>query len=104
MVKKEFTDETLRNWDNLSDVELIELLAKGTHSTGRLSSIEALLDRRLKRSINHLKEITEKSIVAQDQYSNKLVRLTSALVILTWVLVGLSLVITIATIVLLLRG
>lgn len=87
MAKKEFTNERLKKLNDLSDVELIEELWAASDPKKEL--IKALLDRRLKIVINDLKETTK--INNQTTKNHNLI------------LIWLTVVIAVATIVLLLR-
>ena len=77
MVKKEFTNETLKKLNDLSDVELIEELEKPTYGSGEFYNnlIKAILDKRLKTAIQDLDKNTQR-------YSKTLIFLTIILGIL----------------------
>jgi len=87
MSKKEFTDASLMELDNLSDIELIELMNKGILGINGIEVVKSLLDRRLKRSLHDLTETTKKNTRAQDKYNKILIGLTIVLVILTVIMV-----------------
>ncbi len=97
MSKKEFTEERPKRLDDLSDIELIEHLDKGTGTTAEREVTQALLDRRLKIVLNDLKEATKKNIQATEKYNDQLVSLTRVLVWLTFAMaVGVGLQIYLA--------
>ena len=71
MVKKEFTNGILKRLNDLSDIELIEELDRGTFGSGEAYNnlIKALLDKRLKTAIQDLNRNTMR-------YSRRLIDLT----------------------------
>ena len=92
MVKKEFTKEIQKRLNNLSDIELIEELDGQAYGSGEVyrEIIRAILDKRLKRSIQDLKEVIQKGNRITEKYSKSLLKLTVVIAILTFLmLVGL---------------
>lgn len=87
MTKKEFTDRRPKEYNEKSDVELIELLDTGTLMDWQRDSIKALLDKRTKIAIHDLTSIIKRNNEVTDKYNNKLVLLTRAITILTFFLV-----------------
>lgn len=90
-MKEEFTTERLKEYDAESDVELIEDLYLAAPSIANNSYINAILNKRLKKSIQFLTEVIQKSSTTTEKYNKKLIVLTGAIVILTiLMLIGLS--------------
>ena len=86
-MKKEFTNKIAKEYSEKSDVELVELLEKGTLTPAKQDTIKAILDMRLKKVINHLKDVTEKSANTSSNHNKVLIALTLVLTALTIVLV-----------------
>jgi len=79
MVKKEFTKEVQKRLDNLSDVELIEELDGTTYGAGEVyrDIIRALLDKRLKITIQDLTKNVKKFNKKSSCYTKILIWLTA---------------------------
>jgi len=91
MVKKEFTEERPKTYNDMSDVDLIEFLDTGTLTTAQRDVVRAILDKRTKRSIQDLKETIEKSNNTAIKYNKWLIGLTIAIAVLTLLmLIGLG--------------
>lgn len=86
MTKKVFTLEPSKSLNDLSDVELIELMAKATFSDARMNTIKAILDYRLKIVLNDLKEATKVSIKSTDRQNKYLLALTLIIAVATLLL------------------
>lgn len=92
MVKKEFTEEIPKTYDDMSDVNLIEELSKGTLTEGRRDTIKAILDKGTKKTILHLTEVTQKNSEVTEKHNVELIRLTKVIATLTFLmLIGLGL-------------
>lgn len=98
MTKKEFTGGRVKNFNEMSDVELIEELDKGIHSPAAINTIKAILDKRTKKSIQHLTEVIQKSGEITEKYNGIMINLakknsqqTKWLIILTIVIAILTL-------------
>jgi hypothetical protein len=84
MSKKEFTAKRPKDYDAMSDIELIEALDTGVLYPGERDTVRSILDYRLKKVINNnLIVKIEAGIKATDTYSRKLIGLTWAIVFLT---------------------
>ncbi len=91
MVKKDFTEERPKQLNNMSDVDLIERLDKGTISPAEINVIKAILDKRNKKSIQYLTEVIQKSSEKTEKYNKALVTLTRVIAFLTFLmLIGLG--------------
>ena len=86
-MKKEFTETRPKEFNEKSDIELIEELDKGTYTDTEINVIKAILDKRMKRSIQNLTDVTKISSEKTEKYSQKLISLTWILAILTIFLV-----------------
>lgn len=89
-MKKEFTAPRPKKLDELSDIELIEVLDRGTSTNAEINTINAILNKRMKRTIQFLTEVFQKNADITEVYNKKLVNLTIAIAILTFLmLIGL---------------
>jgi len=87
MVKKDFTVERPKRYDNMSDIDLIEQLNQGTLNSTEINVINAILYKRSKRIVQYLTEVTKKSNKIQGIQNWFMIALTIAILILTGVLV-----------------
>jgi len=87
MVKKDFTVERPKRYDNMSDIDLIEQLNQGTLNSTEINVINAILNKRSKRIVQYLTEVTKKSNKIQGIQNWFMIALTIAILILTGVLV-----------------
>jgi len=85
-MKKEFTHTLSKAYNEKSDIELIEVLISTDIGPSLKDGIKAILDYRLKKVLNHLKEVTEKSSLATARQNRIMIWLTIVLVFLTVVL------------------
>ena len=84
-MKKNFTDKDILALDAKSDVELIEELNTNLNIVTR-QIVEALLNRRLKRVIQDLTDSVKAGNKSTSKYSMALIRLTVAIALLTIVM------------------
>jgi len=85
-MKKEFTIERLKEYDAKSDVELIEDLYLVAPSTANNPYINAILNKRLKKSIQFLTKIIQKNSEVTEKYNKKLINLTWIIAVLTFLM------------------
>lgn len=90
MVKKIFTEERPKNLGNMSDIELIERLDKGTLGQPEINTINAILDKRSKKINQQLVEVTQKSNKISGIQNWIMIGLTVVILILTGVLVWIA--------------
>lgn len=101
MTKKEFTGGRAENFNQMSDVELIEELDKGIHSPAAINTIKAILDKRIKRSIQHLIEVIQKSGEVTKEYNGIMINLAEKNSQQTKWLITLTIVIAVLTLLML---
>jgi len=82
-MKKEFTDERPLRLSKQSDVNLIELLNKGTAGTAERDVTKSILDMRHKKAIQYQTEVIQKSNAISEKYNKQLLKYTVSIVILT---------------------
>lgn len=78
MTKKDFTNEVPKRLNDLSDIELIEELEKGSYGSGDVyeSLIEAILNKRLKIVIQDLTKNVQRGNEATTKYNRALIILS----------------------------
>jgi hypothetical protein len=81
-MKKEFTAPRPLGFDKLSDIELIEVLDRGTSTPSEIDVIKAILDKRTKITIQDLKNAIVSLNNKSSRYSMILIILTVVLAIL----------------------
>lgn len=93
MVKKVFTDKSVKYLDEKSTVELIEFLESPHATPAKVNVINALMSKRLVRVIQDLTDSVKQGNEATSKQTKTLIWLTVVLVLLTLVLVYLTVVI-----------
>lgn len=92
MVKKEFTERIPKEYDDKSDIELIELLAtRGTLTIWQRDAIKAILNMRSKRVNQYLTELIQKANRLTGIQNWIMIILTTSILILTAVMVWVAL-------------
>ena len=88
MVKKEFTDRILKEYNSKSDVELIEILGSmGMLTQPRRDAIKTILDKRTKTTIRYLTEVIQKNSKISEKYNQTLIKLTYFIALLTLLMI-----------------
>lgn len=93
-MKKEYLSKLAKELNEKSDTELVDLIADTPSSefVNRIEAARAILDKRLKRSLQYLTEVIQKNNVSAEKYNNILGKLT------TWILIF-TVVMTVTTVV-----
>lgn len=90
-MKKEFTDLTAKNFNEQSDVELVEELNKGTYTVAKMNVIMSILNMRSKKVNQYLTELTQKANRLVGTQNWVMIILTASILILTAVMVWVAL-------------
>lgn len=90
-MKKEFQSTRAKEYNEKSDTELIDLISTEPSAIIQ-ETAKAILDKRLKRSIQYLTEIIKENNKIAGEYNDKIAKLT------TWIL-SFTIVMVIATII-----
>lgn len=98
-MKKEFLSLIAKELCVKSDTELIDTIAETPSSeyVNKIEAAKAILDKRMKKSIQYLTEVIEKNNSVTEKYNNTLTKLTK------WILIF-TVAMTIATLILLSKG
>jgi len=98
-MKKEYLSTLAKNLSEKSDTELVDLIADTPSSeyVNKIETAKAILDKRMKRSLQYLTEVIQKSNTSAEKYNKMLAKLTK------WILL-LTIVITVATIISIVKG
>lgn len=90
-MKKEFTDLTAKNFNEQSDVELIEELNKGTYTIAKMNVIMSILNMRSKKVNQYLTSLIQKANRLTGTQNWMMIILTTSILILTAVMVWVAL-------------
>ncbi len=89
-MKKEYLSDRAKYFNEKSDTELIDHIAD--YDYHQIEGAKAILDKRLKRTIQYLTEVIQKSNEATEIYNERLERLTRWILILTMIITFVTLV------------
>ncbi len=98
-MKKEFSSKIAKELNKKSDTELIDTIADMPSSeyVNKIEAAKSILDKRMKRSLQYLTEVIKYNNSTTEKYNKTLANLTK------WILI-LTIVMTIATIISILKG
>jgi len=84
MVKKEFQVNLVREYNEKSDTELLDALSD--FGVNKVQTAQALLDLRLKKSIQYLTKVVKRNNKEMNAYNKSLTKLTKLILFFTVVM------------------